>query len=90
MVTPYTKGMDIIWQENTNNIIANLEDEKSQIIHNSATGVQIANYNFNKKYNDSVFLYLDKGYHRYKKNIDYLTLNIKEEYAYGKDGKRQE
>ncbi|AMR34234.1 hypothetical protein A0256_23670 [Mucilaginibacter sp. PAMC 26640] len=90
LVTPYTKGLDIIWQENSNNIIANLEDEKNQIIHNCPSGIQIANYNLNKRYNDSLYLYFDGEYYRYKKNVDYLTLNIKEEYAYDKKGKRQD
>ncbi len=88
IITPYINGMDIIWQDNA--IIVNLEDDQSQVIHNCSTGVQIVNYNLNKRYNDSVLLYFDKGYYRYKKDIDYLTINIKEGYAYNKDGKRQE
>ena len=88
ITSPFTKGMDIIWQKNTNNIIVNLQDEKSQIIHESPTGIKIVSYNTNKRYNDSVFLYFDGSYYRYKKDVDRMGISILEEYAYGKDGKR--
>jgi hypothetical protein len=85
ITSTFTKGMDIIWEKNTDNIIVNLEDEKSQIIHESQNGIKIVNYNLNKKYNDSVFLYFDGNYNHFKKEVDFMDIDIKEEHANGND-----
>lgn len=88
--TNLSKSIDIIWQKNDNSIIVNLEDQRKQSIHQAPMGVKIVNYNSNKKYNDSLFLYFDGTYHRYKQNVEFMTINVLEQYAYGKDGKKIE
>lgn len=83
VMSPFTKSMDIIWEKNTTDIIVYLEDDKKQIIHESLNGVKVFNYNLNKRYNDSVFFYFDGKYDRYKKDVDFMHIDIKEEYASG-------
>jgi hypothetical protein len=85
ITSPFTRSMDIIWPKNTDNIIVNLEDPKSQIIHKSPNGINIISYNVNKKYNDIVFLYYDGSYYRFKKSVDFMSLDIKEEHANSKN-----
>ena len=79
--------MDLIWQKDTDDIIVCLEDENKQVIHQSSNGIKLINYNSNKKHNDSVFTNFDEHYHRYKKDVKYININIKEEYATTSDGK---
>jgi len=81
ITSPFTKSIDIIWPKSTDSIIVTLDDEKSQIIHEAPKGIKIISYNLNKKYNDSVFLYYDGRYNRYKKGVDFMSLDIKEEHA---------
>jgi hypothetical protein len=88
ITSPFTKGMTVIWPKNTNNVIVDLEDENKQIIHNSPNGIKIINYKVNKKHNDSIFLYRDGTYDVYKDNVEFLNINILEEYASGQGGKR--
>ena len=82
-------NLDVIWQKNSNDIIVNLEDDSISIIHNtSPKSTGIINYNSLKKYNDSLFTNFDGKYHRYKKNIDYISIFINEDYATDKNGKK--
>jgi hypothetical protein len=85
IVSPFTEGMDIIWEKGTNSIIVNLEDEKQQIIHELPNGIRIQSYNLNKTYNDSIFLYFDGKYERYKKIVEFISIDIKDEFANGSE-----
>jgi hypothetical protein len=84
--SPFTKGLDIIYPRDTDGIIVMLEDEKSQSIHQSPDGVRLINYDSNKALYDSVYLYNDGTYNRYKNNVDFISLDILEEHANGRHG----
>ena len=77
---------DIIWLPDSKVIIANINDS-AIIVNNSPTSMKIVNYNFNKDHNDTLFTYFDGKYHRYKKNNEYISVFIKENYALDKNGK---
>lgn len=83
IISPFKESLDIIWPKDSDNIIVSI-DEKSQVIHQSPNGIKIIDYNSNKKHNDSLFLCFDGNYERYKKDVDFMTIEIFEEYAYGK------
>jgi hypothetical protein len=45
-------------------------------------------WEINKKNNDSLFTYFDGKYNRYKRNVNYISLFIQENYAIDKDGRK--
>ena len=84
--TTNLSDLDIIWPDNLSNIIANVDNE-TKIINQSSKVSLIINYNLDKKYNDSLFTFFDGKYHRYKKDITYISIFIRENYATDKDGR---
>lgn len=80
-------NLDIIWTKNTDSLIVNLSDSDALII-NSFKGVKFFKYSLNSKYNDSVFTYLDRGYRRYRKEVDYMSIFLKDYYATDRNGKK--
>jgi hypothetical protein len=79
--------LDIIWEANLNSIIVNADD-KSFTVNNFPKSIQIVRYDLNKKNNDSLFTYFDGKYNRYKRNVNYISLFIQENYAIDKDGRK--
>lgn len=80
--------LDIIWIENSDDLIINSDNDSNIIVKNSSQGTKFIKYNINKVYNDSSFTYIDGPYHRYKKSVNYLNIFISENYAVGKNGKK--
>ena len=70
-------GIDIIWIS-SNHIIVN--GKNIRIINNSLN-FKIENYNNNKKNNDKKFIILDNNYEKYKDNVSYIRINVKENYS---------
>lgn len=85
--TTNINDLDIIWKVNSDSIIVN-SDDTTFIVNNSSKGIKIIKYNLNKKYNDSLLTSFDGKYHRYKKDVDYVSIFIKENYAIDKNGNK--
>lgn len=62
-------------------------DNKTKIVNQSSNFSTIVNYDIDKAHNDSLFTYFDGEYHRYKKNIRFISIFVKENYATDNDGK---
>ena len=60
-------------------------DDKADILVRSSSDL-IELYNENKAVNDRLYTYFDGRYRRYKKGINFIIVNIKENYATGKGG----
>lgn len=72
-----------------NNILIELE-KKVEILDWYSSNNIIELYNNNKILNDSLYTYFDSRYKRYKDNVEYLIINIKENYATDKTGEKIE
>lgn len=79
-------NVDVIWISNGEILLAG--GANLSIFNNDSAKLRIINYNTNKLHNDTLFLEFDGNYHRYKKNIDYISLYIKENYAMDRDGNK--
>lgn len=64
-------------------------DKNATVIKQSSNSL-IGLYKDNKVLNDSLYTYFDGKYNRYKKEVDYISVNIKENYATDKTGKKIE
>ena len=64
-------------------------DKNATIVKQSSNGL-IELYKENKVLNDSLYTYFDGKYNRYKKEVDFISINIQENYATDKDGKKIE
>lgn len=62
-------------------------DENATVIKQSTNSL-MGLYKDNKVLNDSLYTYFDGKYNRYKKEVDYISVNIKENYATDKSGKK--
>lgn len=80
-------NLDIIWTNKMDSLIVNFSDSDASII-NSFKGIKFVNYSLNNKYNDSILTYLHGGYRRYKKEVDYMSIFLKDNYATDKYGKK--
>jgi hypothetical protein len=80
-------NMGIIWNYK-NQCIVSTTDENAMIFNKDKTEIYILNYNLNKAYNDSVYMYFDGTYPRYKKDVNFISIDILEGYAKDKDGKK--
>ncbi|MCY1518567.1 hypothetical protein D9M68_532880 [compost metagenome] len=79
-------NVDIIWSTEKNVLVAGGASLK--IVNNDSTELKMNNYKSNKSYNDILYLDFDGNYHRYKKNVNYISLSIKENYARVQGGKK--
>lgn len=70
-------------------LLIDVVDDSKKVINQSSKGI-IKLYNNNKTLNDSLYTYFDGKYRRYKKDVEYISLNIKENYATDKTGKKIE
>lgn len=62
-------------------------DENATVINQSTNGLMEL-YKDNKASNDSLYTYFDGKYNRYKKEVYYISVNIKDNYATDKSGKK--
>lgn len=70
-----------------NKLLVSTENSKLQ---EKSSSDLIELYEKNKYLNDSLYTYFDGKYRRYKKKVNYISLNIKENYATDKTGKKIE
>lgn len=62
-------------------------DAHAEIVQSSGKSL-LELYSDNKAVNDSLYTYFDGEYRKYKKGVDYLSIDIKENYARDKTGKK--
>lgn len=78
--------VDVIWVNQNNLIINGNPDLK--FVNKHTNKFKIINYDNNKKLNDSLYLDFDGKYHRYKNNLEFIQLHIREPYATDKKGNK--
>lgn len=78
--------VDIIWI-NQKSFIVN-GNSATKFINNDINNFKIINYDSNKILNDSKYLDFDGKYHRYKNDIEFIQLHIREPYATDKKGNK--
>ena len=83
--TTNLSDLDVIWPINSSEIIVSVDDSANII--NQSKFENIVKYNLHKRYNDSLYTDFDGKFHRYKKDVSYISIFIKEYYATDKDGK---
>jgi len=85
--TTNASGLDIIWPNDSKNIVVDINDSNSLII-NDSKGVFIIDYSSKRDYFNSLFTYFDGKYHRYKKDVAYISLSIPENVAVDNTGNK--
>lgn len=65
-----------------------IDVDKSATVIKQSSNNRIELYKENKAFNDSIYTYFDGGYKRYKKEVDFISVNIKENYAIDKTGNK--
>lgn len=83
--TTNTGYVDVILV-NDKKLLINIEDN-AEIVQQSSNSL-IELYRDNKTLNDSLNTYFDGRYRQYKKEVDFISINIKENYATDKSGKK--
>ena len=85
IVTTNSSNIGIIWK-NSKEVIAQI-DEESTIINDSNDDIKILNYKANNKVYDSLYTYKDGHYLKYKKDVQYISISILENYVMTDDGR---
>lgn len=80
-----TSYMSVILSQ-SNRLLIDVEDNAKIIKQSSSSLIEL--YNKNKPLNDSLYTYFDGKYRRYKKEVDYIIIDLKENYATDKNGKK--
>lgn len=80
-------SMDLIWNGAPHEVIVN-KDDNSSIVNRFPNSINIIDYNTNKIHNDSLFTSFDGKYHRYRKDVMFISVFIEENYAVGKNGRK--
>lgn len=70
-------------------LLVDVVDDNTKVISQSSKGT-IELYNNKKTLNDSLYTYFDGKYRRYKNDVEYISIDIKENYATDKTGKKIE
>jgi hypothetical protein len=83
--TTNTEFVTIIWA-NENRLLIDVDD-KAQIVSMCSGENQIERYSNSKVLNDSLYTYLDEGYRKYKKEVDFLNIDIRASYATDRNGR---
>ncbi len=68
-------------------LLVDVVDDNTKVISQSSKGT-IELYNNIKTLNDSLYTYFDGNYRRYKNDVEYISIDIKENYATDKTGKK--
>jgi len=84
--TTNTNIVDVIWKDKGNLLIAS--QEKVDVFNEGTNQFQIDIYNNQKLLNDSLYTIFDGKYRKYRKEIEFLSINIKENYARDKTGNK--
>lgn len=77
--------IDVIFKQE-NKLLISLGD-KADVEQKFSNGL-IELYKDNKAFNDSLYTYFDGRYRKYKENVDFISIDIKENYATDKTGKK--
>jgi len=83
--TTNVSDLDLIWKKPEQMLVVGKE---VKIFNRDKDAIIMVNYNEMRQHNDSLYLSFDGSYHRYKKEVDYIYINIKEGYAKDKTGKK--
>ena len=78
--------IDLIFINDFKNII--VAGNTSQIVNMINPKIQIEKYELKRDYYDKLFTYFDKGYLKYKNEIIFISINIREDYATDKTGNK--
>lgn len=78
--TVNTNNISVIWPSMNNNLIFNATDS-SFTIRNFPNSINIINYIDQKNYYDSIFLIKDGHYSKFKEEVDFISVDIKENYS---------
>ena len=78
----------VIFTENDKLIVFAINDKKNIEVKSSANIVEL--YEDQVELNDSLYTYFDGEYRRYKKGVNFISINIKENYATDKTGEKIE
>lgn len=70
-------------------LLVDVVNDKTKVVSKSSKGI-IELYNNKKTLNDSLYTYFDGKYRRYKNNVEYISIDIKENYATDKTGNKIE
>lgn len=75
-----------VLRKQDNKLLFSISDNATVITQ--STNSQIELYNDNKILNDSLYTYYDGQYQRYKKEVNFISINIEENYATDKNGNK--
>lgn len=78
------ESMDIIFDSISSTIL--VSGRNFDIVTNKSGINKITSYNDDKNRNDKLFTYKDGNYYKYKSDVEFITLYIKENYAKNKVG----
>lgn len=76
----------VIFTKDDKLLIDVVVDSKNVISQSSKGTIKL--YNNKETLNDSLYTYFDGKYRQYKKDVEYISLNMKENYATDKTGKK--
>jgi|SRR5699024_7750468 len=79
--TTNTNLITVIWQNNHSILIDSYV--KVEIFNQFSGSVVIRLYNNEKILNDSLYTYFDGNYHKYKKGVNYMSVDIEENLVVG-------
>ncbi|WP_143961162.1 hypothetical protein [Litoribacter populi] len=77
--------VDVIFVNGENVLIA--IDDNTQVVKKSSNGL-IELYSDNKPLFDSLYTYFDGNYRKYKNEVEFISIDIQENYATDKSGKK--
>ncbi|MFC3197061.1 hypothetical protein ACFOET_05500 [Parapedobacter deserti] len=83
--TTNTGYVDVIFL-NDISLLVDIEDNAKIIRHPGKNLIEL--YSNNKAVNDSLYTYFDGKYHKYKNEVEYISIDIKENYAINKAGRK--
>ena len=83
--TTNTGYVDIIFL-NDISLLVDIEDDAEIIRHPDNNLIEL--YSNNKAVNDSLYTYFDGKYHKYKDEVEYISIDIKGNYAINKTGRK--
>lgn len=84
VITTNSSNIDVIWK-NEKEIIVQI-DENSSIVSNSNEKIKILDYEANNEIYDSIFTYKEGHYLKYKKNVQFISISILENYGMSSNG----
>jgi len=80
--TTNTNSITIIWLDDNSWLID--ANKNVEIFNDSTNSALIQLYNNKTSYNDSLYTYFDGKYQKYKRNVNFISIDIKENYVLDK------